>query len=70
MNSKEYNKTYYEKNKVKTIAKQCILTECTECKAMVQNWNMSKHKKTKTHLLTKQLNELLKEKENLNIIEV
>jgi hypothetical protein len=70
MNSKEYNKTYYEKNKEKTIAKQCISTECVGCGTMVQNWNMSKHKKTKTHLLTTKLNELLKEKENLNIIEV
>ena len=67
MNSKEYNKTYYEKNKEKTIAKQSLTVECPECKAKVQNWNMSKHKKTKTHLLTKQLNELLKEKIDLKI---
>ncbi len=45
---KEYNKAYHNKNKVKTIAKQCISTECPECKCMIQN--ITRHKKTKKHI--------------------
>jgi hypothetical protein len=47
---KEYNKAYYNKNKVKTIAKQCLSTECPECKCMIQNWNITRHRKTKKHV--------------------
>lgn len=45
MNTKEYNKAYYEKNKEKLREK----VMCNACNKEIAKWNLASHQKTKKH---------------------
>ena len=58
---KNYNKTYYEKNKLNILTKACTKVECQFCQRKVSAYNLIKHytlpickRKSEQNLLFKQ----------------
>ena len=54
--TKDYNATYYQKNKVDLLLKYKVKTQCESCQKSVSKSNRSAHNKSRYHILLTQKN--------------